>query len=308
LLFHLANTGLVFYFIFLIPGRRTWVAAFCAIVFGIHPMHVESVAWVSERKDVLYTFFFLLSLIQYWYFLNTSKNKNIIFSLLFFALSILSKPAAIILPLVLFLLDYWYGQNLKKNILWKIPFLVISIAFAIITVKIQSKTAIAGLDFYPLWSRFFFATYTSTIYVLRFFVPYPLSTFHPFPSPGNLGWAVWLSPIFSLALLIFVWIKRKNKLIVFSFFFFMINLALVLQLIPIGGTLVSERYTYVPYIAMAFLIGMLLDKYSTAKNRNLIWGIPVAILLVFCIMTFLRTKVWKNSEPELTSRIYCIAH
>jgi hypothetical protein len=220
---------------------------------------------------------------------------------LFFALSILSKPAAIILPLVLFLLDYWYGQNLKKNLLWKIPFLVISIAFAIITVKIQSKTAIAGLDFYPLWSRFFFATYTSTIYVLRFFVPYPLSTFHPFPAPGNLGWAVWLSPIFSLALLVFVWIKRKNKLIVFSFFFFMINLALVLQLIPIGGTLVSERYTYVPYIGMAFLIGMLLDKYSTAKNRNMVWGIPAAILLVFCIMTFLRTKVWKNSETLWTN-------
>ena len=296
LLLHLANTGLVFYFIFLISGRRMWVAAFCAIVFGVHPMHVESVAWISERKDVLYTFFFLLSLIQYWYFLTSNKNKHIIFSLLFFALSILSKPAAIILPPVLFLLDYWYGQNLKKNLLWKIPFIAISIAFAIITVKIQSKTAIAGLDFYPLWSRFFFATYTSTIYVLRFFVPYPLSTFHPFPSPGNLGWAVLLSPIFSIGLLIFVWIKRKNKLIVFSFFFFMINLALVLQLIPIGGTLVSERYTYVPYISMAFLIGMLLEKYSNAKNRNLLWGIPVAILLVFCIMTFLRTKVWKNSE------------
>ena len=101
LLLHLANTGLVFYFIFLISGRRMWVAAFCAIVFGVHPMHVESVAWISERKDVLYTFFFLLSLIQYWYFLTSNKNKHIIFSLLFFALSILSKPAAIILPPVL---------------------------------------------------------------------------------------------------------------------------------------------------------------------------------------------------------------
>ena len=149
LLLHLANTGLVFYFIFLISGRRIWVAAFSAIIFGIHPMHVESVAWVSERKDVLYTFFFLLSLIQYWYFLNSNKKKHAAFSLLFFALSILSKPAAIILPLILFLLDYWHGQNLKKNLLLKIPFLLISIAFAIITVNIQSKTAIAGLDFYP---------------------------------------------------------------------------------------------------------------------------------------------------------------
>ena len=301
LLFHLANTALVFHFIFLISGRKIWVAAFCALVFGIHPMHVESVAWVSERKDVLYTFFFLLSLIQYWHFLATEKKKHIILALVFFVLSIMSKPAAIILPLILFLLDYWYGQNLKKNFLWKLPFLAIAVVFAVITVNIQSKTAIAGLDFYPLWSRFFFATYTSTVYILRFFVPYPLSTFHPFPSPGNLGWPVLLSPIFSLALLIFVWIKRRNKLIVFTFFFFMINLGLVLQLIPIGGTLVSERYTYVPYIGLAFLFGFMLDKYSNAGNRKLLLGIPAAILLVFAVMTFLRTKVWKNSETLWTN-------
>ena len=135
LLFHLANTGLVFYFILLISGRKMWVAAFSAIIFGIHPMHVESVAWVSERKDVLYTFFFLLSLIQYWYFLTNNKRKHILLSLLFFGLSILSKPAAIVLPFVLFLLDYWYGQSLKKNLLWKLPFLAISIAFAFITLS-----------------------------------------------------------------------------------------------------------------------------------------------------------------------------
>jgi tetratricopeptide (TPR) repeat protein len=100
-----------------------------------------------------------------------------------------------------------------------------------------------------------------------------------------------------------VWLKRKNKLIVFSFFFFMINLALVMQLIPIGGTLESERYTYVPYIGMAFLIGILLEKYSNATNRNLLWRIPAAVILVFCIMTFFRTKVWKNSGTLWTDVI-----
>src|SRR6187399_1556663 len=102
LLLHLINTGLVFYFTWLISGKKLWAAAFSAIVFGIHPMHVESVAWVSERKDVLYTLFFLISLIQYWRFLTTSKNKNLVYCFLFFALSLLSKPAAIILPLLLF--------------------------------------------------------------------------------------------------------------------------------------------------------------------------------------------------------------
>jgi hypothetical protein len=303
LLLHLVDTGLVFYFIWLISGKKIWVAAFTAIVFGIHPMHVESVAWISERKDVLYTLFFLLSLIQYWYFLKAGKTKNLVYCFLFFGLSLLSKPAAIILPFVLFLLDYWYGQSLKKNIALKIPFFVLSIGFAILTVKIQSKTAIAGLDFYPLWARFFFATYTSMTYIIRFFVPYPLSTFHPFPSLKNLGLPIWISPLVMLAILTFVWLKRKNKLIVFSFFFFMINLGLVLQIIPIGGTLISERYTYVPYIGMAFIIGMMLDKYSTSTNRSFLWGIPALGLLVFCVITFQRTKVWKDSDTLWTDVI-----
>ncbi|HEU4861629.1 MAG TPA: hypothetical protein VFT15_17410, partial [Chitinophagaceae bacterium] len=89
----------------------------------------------------------------------------------------------------------------------------------------------------------------------------------------------------------------------FSFFFFMINLALVLQIVSIGGTLLAERYTYVPYIGMAFLIGMLLEKYSARYNRSLLWGIPAAILLVFGMIAFQRTKVWKDSDTLWTNVI-----
>ena len=303
-LLHLINTALVFYFIWLISGKKLLVAAFSAIVFGIHPMHVESVAWVSERKDVLYTLFFLLSLIKYWRFLTDGKNKNLTYSFLFFALSILSKPAAIILPFVLVLLDYWYGRKFTKRIvLEKVPFLLVSIVFAVLTFNIQSKTAIASLDFYPLWTRFFFATYSSMIYIVRFFVPYPLSAFHPFPQTASMPLPMMLSPVFMLALLALVWFKRKSKLLVFSFFFFLVNVVLVLQFVSIGGTLLSERYTYVPYIGIAFIIGMLLDRYSTSTNRPLLWGIPAAGLLVFCVITFQRTKVWKNSETLWTDTI-----
>ena len=304
LLLHLINAALVFYFIWLISGKKIWVAAFSAIVFGIHPMHVESVAWVSERKDVLYTLFFLLSLIQYWRFLNDGKNKNLIYCFLFFALSILSKPAAIVLPFVLLALDYWYGRKFNQRVLLeKIPFLLVSIVFAVLTFNIQSKTAIASLDFYPLWTRFFFATYSSMMYLVRFFVPYPLSAFHSFPLTTTMPLPMWLSPLFMLALLALVWYKRKNKLLVFSFFFFMINVVLVLQFVSIGGTLLSERYTYVPYIGIAFLIGMLLDRYSVSMNKLFVWGIPAAALLVFSIITFQRTKIWKNSETLWTDAI-----
>ena len=304
LLLHLANTGLVFYFIWQLSGKKLWVAAFSALVFGIHPMHVESVAWVSERKDVLYTLFFLLSLIKYWRFLNDGKNKDLIYCFLFFGLSILSKPAAIILPFVLVLLDYWYGRKINgKAIIEKLPFLLVSMGFALATFLIQSKTAVASLDYYPLWTRFFFASYTSMMYIIRFFVPYPLSAFHPFPMTKSMSWPMMLSPAFMLALLALVWFKRKNKLLVFSFFFFMINVVLVLQFISIGGTLLSERYTYVPYIGIAFIVGMLLDKYSASVNKYILWGIPAVALLIFGVITFQRTKVWRNSETLWTDAI-----
>src|SRR5215203_314134 len=213
-LFHIVNTLLVFYFIWNISGKNKVIAAFVALAFGIHPMHVESVAWVAERKDVLYTFFFLLSLIQYWIFLTNAKNKNLLFCFLFFVLSLLSKPAAIVLPLVLFLLDYWYGQSLKKNIVFKIPFFALSIIFGIITVSIQSSSAMAGLSVFSIIDRLFFACYVLMIYFVRFFVPYPLSAFHPFPITNFAGWPIYLSPIFVVVLLVALWFLRKNKIVV----------------------------------------------------------------------------------------------
>jgi protein O-mannosyl-transferase len=297
LLLHLLNTGLVFYFVWTVFGNRVWVAAFTALIFGIHPMHVESVAWVSERKDLLYTLFFLLSLLQYWKFLISGKNIRLVFAFILFALSILSKPAAIILPFVLFLLDYWYGRKYSmKLVIEKIPFLLVSIILAIVTVNIQSKTAMTGLETYPLWSRFFFANYVSMIYIVRFFVPYPLSAFHPFPPIDNLGLAMYLSPLFMLALTVFVWIKRSNKLLMFGFLFYIINLLLVMQIVSVGMTIVSERYTYMPYIGIALVVGIWLDKYRKGFTGNFVWLGAGIVVLIFGFITFKQTDVWKDSE------------
>jgi hypothetical protein len=293
-LFHIVNTLLVFYFIWNISGKNKVIAAFVALVFGIHPMHVESVAWVAERKDVLYTFFFLLSLIQYWIFLTKAKKNNLVFCFLFFVLSLLSKPAAIVLPLVLFLLDYWYGQSLKKNIVFKIPFFALSIVFGIITVSIQSSTAMAGLSVFSITDRLFFACYVLMNYFYRFFVPYPLSAFHPFPITNFAGWPIYLSPIFVVALLVALWFLRKNKIVVFGIFFYVINLLLVLQIISIGLTIVSERYTYVPYIGLAFMVAMLVSRIKFIPPKVSL-AVGIVAILAFGVITFQRTKVWKNS-------------
>jgi len=303
-LIHILNTALVYLFIYKISGKKAYVAAFAAIVFGVHPMHVESVAWVSERKDVLYALFFLLALLQYWSFLETGKRSKAIFCFAFFILSLLSKPAAIILPFVLLLLDYWYGRTFNwKIIVEKIPFLLLSLIFGFITVKVQSADAIVGLGVYPLWTRFFFACYTIMIYAARFFVPYPLSAFHPYPPVDSLGLTVWLSPIFMIALLVLLWLKRKDKLVIFSILFFIVNLLLVVQFVSIGLTIVSERYTYIPYIGLAFLAGMWLNRYLISSQSNLVRAIPFIIGAVFGIISFQRTKVWKDGDTLWTDVI-----
>ncbi|MBK5284260.1 MAG: glycosyltransferase family 39 protein [Bacteroidia bacterium] len=302
LLLHLANTALVFYFIWNISGKKIWAAVLTALLFGIHPMHVESVAWVSERKDVLYTFFFIGALIMYWQFIQSEKKINYFLCFLLFALSLLSKPAAIVLPLVLLLLDYWKGRAFNKKILIeKIPFFLASVLFAAITLQIQSHKSIASLDMHPLGSRLFFACYVVMIYFTRFLFPYPLSTFHPYPSHDNLGLAVYLSPLFIAVLVFSLLYLRKNKLVVFSILFFVTNLLLVLQIIAIGNTIVSERYTYVPYIGLAFLSGMLLNESRNKKALG--WVVFILITFVYGTITFQRTKVWKDSETLWTDVI-----
>ncbi|HET9745503.1 MAG TPA: tetratricopeptide repeat protein [Chitinophagaceae bacterium] len=296
-LLHILNTALVFVFIYKISGKKNFVAAFTAIIFGVHPMHVESVAWISERKDVLYAFFFLVALLQYWRFLETGKRSGYVFCLVFFVLSLLSKPAAIILPLVLLLLDYWKERPLKwKLVTEKIPFFLLSVVFGIITVKVQSADAIAGFDIWPLWTRFFFACYTIMIYAIRFIFPYPLSAFHPYPPLDSLGLSVYLSPLFMIALLALLWLKRRDRLFVFSILFFVVNLLLVIQLVSIGLTIVSERYTYIPYIGLAFLAAMLLNRYLISSKAKLIRATPFVIGLIFGVITFQRTKVWKDGD------------
>jgi lipoprotein NlpI len=293
-LLHLFNTALVFYFIFKISNRNVEVAFLSSLIFGIHPMHVESVAWVAERKDVLYTFFFLLSLLQYWRFIDSGKKSGLWLSLLFFILSLLSKPAATILPLVLILLDYWKGKKINlRSLIEKAPFFIAAVALGAYTYSIQSRGAIAGFDLYPLWVRPFFGCYTLMIYAIRFFIPYPLSAFHPYPSPGNLGALVLLSPVFVAALAFLLWRYRKNKVFVFGTLFFIINLLLILQILSIGFTIVSERYTYVPYIGSGFMVSMWLYNLKS-KFKNAIIISAAIISAVFGFITFQRTKVWHD--------------
>ena len=185
----------------------------------------------------------------------------------------------------------------------KIPFFLVSGLFAVITLKLQSVTAMTSLGLYPFWVRLFFASYAIIVYLAWFFVPHPLSAFHPFPLPDHLGWTIYLSPIFLLALIFLFWHFRKNRLVVFGLLFFLINILLVLQLVPIGFTIVSERYTYVPYIGLAFLVTMIVTKNVSAKRFIPAVAGAVVVFSAFGFLSFKRTQVWKDSDSLWTDVI-----
>ncbi|HNZ42857.1 MAG TPA: tetratricopeptide repeat protein [Bacteroidales bacterium] len=305
LLLHLLNTLLVFVFVRKISPQNAYAALITAAFFAVHPMHVESVAWVSERKDVLYTFFFLISLIIYSDYLRTQKNKHLILSSVFYVLSCLSKPAAVILPLVLLLIDYYAGRKFsKKIILEKLHFFLIAFVIGLVTVKAQGE-ALHNTSSVPFIQHFSMVTFAFITYIAKAFVPVNLSAIYPYPVDygGNLSPLYYLTIAVAGLILYFVWHSRKwGKEIIFGFLFFLITIILVLQLKRVGGVTLSERYTYVPYIGIFFILGRLFENHAdTAKGKlkkykNYLLAFLVVCFALFSILTYLRVQIWENDR------------
>ncbi len=297
-LLHIVNTALVFFFAYRLSQNNLWVGLITALFFGIHPMHVESVAWVSERKDVLYTAFFLMALITYLQYLQKNGWQKYALTMLFFIASLLSKPAAVTLPVVMLLIDWYKGRSLKDKKVWleKIPFFLLAFVFGYVALQIQSEKAIAQPEYYPVWQRLVFAFYGLGEYLKRLVWPFPLSTLHPFPAsatvPASYYPALILVPVVTAIAFYF----RKNKSVIFGLAFFVINLALVLQFLTFGNSVISERYTYVPYIGLCFGLAMLWAKSTlTPSTKNIVLGLFLIAGVGFAIATYRQIPVWKDS-------------
>jgi len=316
LLFHLFNTALVFLFVFLLSEKKIVVAAIVAVLFGIHPMHVESVAWIAERKDVLYVFFFMLSLIVYLKYIQQQGTQKImwyVLLLVLFLLSVLSKAMAIVLPFILFLVDYYKGRKLDKMlVLEKLPFLALSVFFGLLAVKIQSNGAIAHFAVFSLFQRICFASYGIVNYLYKLFVPLNLSCFYPYPAlvDNHMPYIFYVAPVMVIALLgVTIFMAKKNKVLFFGIFFFVITVAMVLQFISVGKAIVAERYTYLSYTGIFFIIAMGYDWLQ--QNTNARFDVykkaaPVvlgALLVFFFYQTYQRSKVWVNSDVLWTDAI-----
>ena len=303
---HLLNTFLVFRFVYLL-SKKNEIAFITSLLFGIHPMHVESVAWIAERKDVLYTFFFFASLVCYvTYLKNSFHKKYYLFSILLFILSLLSKGQAVMLSVVIVLTDFLQERKLsdKKVILEKIPFFLLSAIFGIVAIFAQRSLGAVNEIHLTVFKSFFFGWYGLLIYIVKAFIPIHLSAFYsyPFNPDGSVPLYIYLSPALFLALIFFFWKKLKhNRVAIFGTVFFLAVIFPVLQFLPIGKVMLAERYTYIPYVGIFFMIGHL---FLYIKNEEAKWTSNYKKYLnyiagAYCIFlfstTWQRCKVWHDS-------------
>ena len=307
---HILNGLLAYLFILLLT--RSWqVAGLAALLFIAHPLHVESVSWVSGRKDLTYTLFFLASLSAYLHYVRKNKTLFLLLSFVLFIPSLLSKPAAVVLPLVLILIDLFEKRKLNAK-LWleKALFLVPAILLGLLTIQTQTESeAVGEFGVFSIWERLMFASYGFITYIVKFFVPTHLSAFHPYPLKDSIGVLYYIYPLFALSLIgLGIWSFRKRPVISFAVFFYAINLALVLQFVSVGNAIIAERYTYVPYLGLALLVFWPLSQWLKEKGRAKTFGLPVLLsgFLFSAVLAYAsqkRTEVWTDTYSLWTDVI-----
>jgi tetratricopeptide (TPR) repeat protein len=307
-LLHLVNVLLVFLLIFKLTGKNL-LAFFIAVVFGIHPMHVESVAWVTERKDLLFSFFFLSSCIQYLsYIRHSSKKKSLAFisygfAIIFGILAMLAKPQAVSLPLVLILLHYWEGKQFKLvDLISTFPFFILSLLTGLLAINIMDENEVG----YSFFEQILLSGQACWIYLIKAIFPYNLQHYIKVPASGEIPQWYYLSSSLSLILLgIGLWFGRNNRKIIFGIGFFCVCLIFSLHLFKINSGLAYERFTYLPYIGLylAFVGFFELISNKTRTNKKISYTVAGLLIISFAFLTFQRSKVWKNDETFWTGSI-----
>jgi hypothetical protein len=295
---HLANVALVFRLTNLLTKNYV-ITLITALLFAIHPMRVEAVAWVSARTEVLSAFFLLLSLLQYTQYTLSKNISKIVLSFVFFLLAFLSKPVVIAFPLVFFLVDYWQERKLSLAVLVeKLPFLLLSIGLGTVMLMGSKPDDVWG-DF-SLLNKIVVSSTAIAFYLLAPFVPVDanLSVAHTLPKVVNglLPIPYYLSILFLAALVgVIFFIKKTRKDLLFAVGFVFINVIAVATIFPYGQFVIADRHAYFAHIGWFILVATAVVGLGNLINKQLIYGI-VGIFALFCVVqTFQRNKVWKES-------------
>ncbi|MGD0784832.1 MAG: tetratricopeptide repeat protein [Sedimentisphaerales bacterium] len=306
-LLHIINTLLLFIVLKKMTGAL-WQSVFVAALFALHPLHVESVAWIAERKDVLSTLFWLLAMLAYWQYVKKPNAARYLLVLLIFALGLMAKPMLVTLPFVFLLLDYWPLERIKhfqwpalyRLVLEKIPFIVLSIASSIIAFIVQ-QSGRSFVSFVAIPSLKFrianvFLSYAQ--YMDKMFWPCNLAVFYPFDAAGILFWQAASCALLLLGITFFVVrFGRSHRYLPVGWFWFLGTLMPVIGLVRYTMSAYADRYTYVSYIGLFVMIAWSLPQLlSNLPQRKIVLGLSMVIVLTALgICAHRQTSYWKNS-------------
>jgi hypothetical protein len=305
------------------------MGAVTGLLFGLHPLRVESVAWVSERKDLLCALFFLLSLMTYAKYLSVRAvmdsqkmpasgflTKGYLLTLGFFILALLSKPMAVTLPLVLLVLD-WYpfrrirsGRTFLTAVFEKLPFIALSLAASALTVLAQ-RSLIKPVEFVPLSTRLFVGAKSLIVYLWKILLPLNLSPFYPYPQNiPTFSFTNILPVVLVLAITVAcVLLAKREKLWLAVWLYYVISLVPVLGIVQVGDQAMADRYTYLPSLAPLLIIGLAAARISeklTGLEKRVVAlkSFAIALCIFVCgslsYLTVRQIKVWRNSVDLFT--------
>lgn len=275
-----------------------------ALFWAIHPLHVESVAWVTERKDVGSTLFFLLSVLCYLRYATARRARAAAFglSLVFFVFSLLFKPMAVTLPLVLLLLDAWplgrLSVELRRVLLEKIPFVLLSILSGIVAIAAQGG-AVAAVAKIPLGFRVMNAFHSIIFYMVKMIVPVDLAAIYPITDPSgtaaSVPYVAAALGVIAISTVCFLLWRRGMRSVPIAWCFYLVTLGPVIGILQVGVQAAADRYTYLPTLSLSLLAAAIVLAPRTALRRS---ARAVAFVTALGVLGFLcvaQIGVWKNS-------------
>ena len=300
LLLHMFNCFLVMWLAMRLTRGKTAVAFVAGLFFGIHPMHVESVAWVAERKDLMYTGLFIGSLLAYLRYRETGSIKAYIGSALLLVLSLMAKPQGFMLPVALVLVDYYQQRKMDRRfIIDKLPHTAIAVGFFSLAMFSMHKADVFFKRPFTLPDNICVACYGMLSYIKRFFLPTDLSAVYPYPHKinGHLPLDFRMAPAAAVFLILLtLWLARKNRTAVFGILFFLATLAPGLQFLPIAPTVAFDHYSYLSYFGLLLIAGEVFYLLANREQtKKIAWVALCALALSMGMLSHARAQVWNSS-------------
>jgi tetratricopeptide (TPR) repeat protein len=301
---HIINSLLLYWVVYGLLKDK-FMALFSAIFFGLHPMHTEAVAWIASRKDVLYSFYYFISLGSFVCFLNNKKTYWYLISIIAFLCSLFSKSQAVTLPVVLFLFLYFREALNRKAIAKLIPFFLFSFVFGLITIAGGNKGLTAdeyGANFNFI-QKIFLSSHAFCLYLFKSIFPFNQSAIYAFNAANDSSietisyLSVLIVPLIGYLLYFFY---RKDKLPFMGLSFFVVNTFLILHVLATNSSLIYERFTYISYVGIGLILAWIIRKKFSLSN-SIILALITGIILI--PITQNRASVWANSETLWTSVI-----